>query len=240
MTGAFLNALGILLGALLGVARREPLRLRTQKSYQSALAAATAFCGLQLIWLNLSGNFSTVVKQLFITVLAIVLGSQLGKILGLQKISNRLGRHASHLLTRAGENPTAGSADGFWAATILFCAAPMGLIGALTDGLGDSFFPLAIKGVMDGLAMASFVKTLRWPIALSVLPVFCFLSGLTWLAQHHLTAGLTNPALMHSFNAAAGLILCAITLLILQVRRVDIANYLPALVLAPLLTHWLD
>ena len=240
MIGAFLNALGILLGALFSVVRRDPLKLRTQKSYQSALGAATAFCGLQLVWLNIRGNFSTVGKQLFIAVLAVVLGSLLGKILGLQKISNRLGRYAAHLLTRAGENPAARSADGFWAATILFCAAPMGLIGALMDGLEDYFFPLAIKGVMDGLAMASFVKTLRWPIALTVLPVFFFLSGLTWLAQHHLTKGLTNPALMHSFNAAAGLILCAITLLILQVRRVEIANYLPALMLAPLLTHWLD
>lgn len=239
MTGAFLNALGILLGAFFGLARREPLTLRTQKSCQSALGAFTAFCGLQLVWLNVGGAFSVVVKQLFIAVLAIVLGSLLGKILGLQKISNRLGRHAAQLLTRAEKNPAARPADGFLAATILFCAAPMGIIGALTDGLGYYFYPLAIKGVMDGLAMTSFVKSHRWPVALAALPVFFFLSGLTWLAQHNLANALSNPALMHSFNAAAGLILCAITLLILQVRRVEIANFLPALALAPLLTHWL-
>ena len=237
--GAFLNALGILLGALFGLVRREPLTLRTQKSCQSALAAATAFCGLQLVWLNVSGTFTTVLKQLFLAVLAVVLGSLLGKILGLQKISNRLGRHAAQLLTRAEQNPAARPADGFVAATILFCAAPMGIIGALTDGLGLYFFPLAVKGVMDGLAMTSFVKSLRWPMALAAVPVFFFLCGLTWLAAHPFAGWLTNPALLHSFHVAAGLILCSITLLILQVRRVEVANYLPALALAPLLTHWL-
>ena len=175
--GAFLNAVAILLGALFGLVRREPLTLRTQKSCQSALGAFTAFCGLQLVWLNVSGSFTVVLTQLFLAVLAVVLGNLLGKILGLQKISNRLGRHAAQLLARAGENPATRPADGFWAATILFCAAPMGIIGALTDGLGYYFYPLAVKGVMDGLAMTSFVKSLRWPVAMSALPLFLFLNN---------------------------------------------------------------
>jgi len=239
MTGAFLNALGILLGALFGLARREPLTLRTQKSCQSALGAFTAFCGLQLVWLNINGNFTAMVKQIFIAVLALAFGSLLGKMIGLQKISNRLGRRAAELLTRAEKNPTAGTTDGFWAATILFCAAPMGIIGAVTDGLDGCFFPLAIKGMMDGLAMTSFVKSFRWPVALAAMPVGLFLTGLTWFAGHGLGGILTTPALVHSVNVAAGLILCIITLLILQVRRVEAANYLPALALAPLLTRWL-
>ena len=239
MIGAFLNALGILLGALFGLTRRQPLTLRTQKSCQSALGAFTAFCGLQLIWMNVGGNFSAVLKQLFLAVLAIILGNLLGKILGLQKISNRLGRYAAGLLARAEKIPPGRPGDGFWAVTILFCAAPMGIVGAVTDGLDNYFPPLAIKGVMDGLAMASFVKQYRWSAGLTAIPVCLFLAGLTWLAQHSLENVLATPALAHSVNTAAGLILCAITLVILQVRRVEIANYLPALALAPLLTRWL-
>jgi len=34
---------------------------------------------------------------------------------------------------------------------------------------------------------------------------------------------------------AAGLITCAVSLVIFEVRRVELANYLPALVVAPLL-----
>ena len=64
-------------------------------------------------------------------------------------------------------------ADGFCACTILFWAAPLGLLGAVADGLSGYFYLLAVKGVMDGLAMASFVKMFRWPAALSAVPVLC-------------------------------------------------------------------
>jgi hypothetical protein len=137
--GAFLNAFGILLGALLGLVGRRPLSARAEYRIKSALGAFIAFCGLQLVWQNVSGAFLPVVKQLFLAGLAVVLGSLLGKILGLQKISNRLGRQAAALLA-AGELPSARPVAGFLAATILFCAAPLGILGAVTDGLGGYFY----------------------------------------------------------------------------------------------------
>ena len=237
--GAFLNALGILLGALLGLAGRDNFSTRTQNQIRSALGAFTAFCGLQLLWLNVSGSALDVLKQLFLAGLAVVLGSLLGKLLGLQKISNWLGRRAAALLATAGKNPPGKPLAGLVAATTLFCAAPLGLLGSATDGLGDYFFPFALKAVMDGLAMASFVKMFRWPVALAAVPVFFFFNGLTlavhlwaqpWLAANHLL-----PAV----NAAAGLVICATVLVVLEIRRVELANYLPALVVAPLLAKLL-
>ena len=235
--GAFLNALGILFGALLGLTGRGGFSARTQNQIKSALGAFTAFCGLQLVWQNVSGNFVSVLKQLFLAGLAVVLGYLLGKILGLQKISNRLGRHAGTLLA-GGEVATGRAGEGLLAATILFSAAPLGILGAVTDGLTGYFFPLAVKSVMDGLAMMSFVRFFRWPVALAALPVLLFFNGLAlgvhawalpWLSAHN-----ALPAV----NAAAGLVICATALVVLQVRRVELANYLPALVVAPFLS-WL-
>jgi uncharacterized protein len=238
--GPSLNALGILIGAIFGLARREPLTPRTQKSFQSALGAFTAFCGLQLLWLNIGGSFPNVLKQLLIAVLAMVLGSVLGKVLGLQKMSNYIGRHAANLLAGPQKNLPARAADGFFAATILFCAAPLGLVGSVTDGLGNYFFPFVLKAVMDGLAMTSFVKMFRWPAALAAVPVWVFLNGLAAAVHAFVLPHLAAPALVPSVNTAAGLIICATTLVILQVRRVELANFLPALALAPLLTRWLS
>lgn len=238
MIGAFLNALGILLGALFGLAGRGQLSVRAQNQVKSALGAFIAFCGLQLVWLNVSGNFTTVLKQLFLALLAVVLGSLLGKILALQKMSNWLGRHAAALLA-AGESAVVRPAGGFIAATVLFCAAPLGILGAVTDGLAGYFFPLALKAVMDGLAMMSFVKLFRWPVALAAAPVFLFLNGIA-VAVHVLAQPwLDAHNLLHAVNAAAGLVVCATALVVLEVRRVELANYLPALALAPLLTRWL-
>ena len=116
MIGAFLNALGILLGALAGLAGRGELSARTQGWLKSALGAFTAFCGLQLVWQNIGGGFFHALKQLLLAGLAVVLGNLLGKILGLQKISNRLGRYAAGLLT-SGPSATGKKSGGFIAGT---------------------------------------------------------------------------------------------------------------------------
>ena len=238
MIGAFLNALGILLGALAGLAGRGELSARTQGWLKSALGAFTAFCGLQLVWQNIGGGFFHALKQLLLAGLAVVLGNLLGKILGLQKISNRLGRYAAGLLA-SGPSATGKKSGGFIAGTILFCAAPLGIVGAVTDGLGGYFFPLALKAVMDGLATVGFVKIFRWPAALAAVPVFFFLNdialavhafALPWLDAHHLVSAV---------NAAAGLVIGATALVVLEARRVELANYLPALAVAPLLARWL-
>jgi hypothetical protein len=121
----------------------------------------------------------------------------------------------------------------------------LGLLGAVTDGLptnGDQlgcYWLLAVKAVMDGLAMTGFVKIFGWPSALSAFPVFAFLGGITFACQFYANPFLAAHGLVDPVNAAAGLIACAIALMIFEVRRVELANFLPALAVAPLLAWWL-
>lgn len=236
MIGAFLNATGILLGALFGLMWTKPLSLRTQVFFRSGLGAFTALFGLRLIWENINGTVLPCLKQVLIVVLAVLLGYWLGKLLGLQKISNRIGRYAGHRFAVVQINPPGQPADGFLTASILFCAAPLGLIGAVTDGLSDYYFLLAIKAVMDALAMVSFMHVFRWPAALSAFSVYLFLNSLTLAVHYGVLPSLPSPALVTSINATAGILVCATALVVFEVRRVELANYLPALALAPLLT----
>ena len=236
--GASLNAIGILLGAIFGLARREPMPARTQFFFRNALGAFMVFFGLRLIYESVGGTFLSCLKQIFIAVLAVVFGYWLGKLLSLQKISNHLGRLAGNSIASAQKNPTRNSTDGFNACTILFCAAPLGIMGAVIDGLSGFFHFLAVKAVMDALAMVSFVKIFRWPSVLAAIPVFIFLSAISLASQFYAKPLLDAQSLTNSVNAAAGFIACIITVVIFEVRKVELANYLPALALAPLLA-WL-
>jgi uncharacterized membrane protein YqgA involved in biofilm formation len=236
--GAFLNAIGILLGGLFGLAQRGPLSARAQISFRNALGVATVFLAMRLVWLSVNGTFPSCLKQLFVAVLAIVLGNLLGRLLGFQKMSNYLGRHASRLISSAEADVSRKMADGFCACTILFWAAPLGLLGAVADGLSGYFYLLAVKGVMDGLAMTSFVKMFRWPAAMAAIPVFALLGFITLTCQLYARPFLEARHLVDPVNAAAGLAACAVALVIFEVRRVELANYLPSLVVAPLLA-WL-
>ena len=237
MTGAFLNALGILLGALFGLAQRAPLSARTQDFFRRALGAATVFFGLRLVWLHVHGAFWPCAKQLFIALVAVTLGNWIGRLLRLQKISNRLGRHASRAIASAQTGPSRKSGQGFIACVVLFCAAPLGLIGAVTDGLSGDFYLLAVKAVMDGLATSGFVKMFGWPAALSAFPVYAFIGTITLACQFYAKPLLDAHGLADSVHVAGGLIACAVALVIFEVRKVELANYLPALAVAPLLTR---
>jgi uncharacterized membrane protein YqgA involved in biofilm formation len=233
--GAFLNAAGILLGALFGLVRREPFSARAQFLFRNVLGAATVFFGLQLVWLGTSGTFLSVLKQLFLAALAVLLGNWLGRLLRLQKISNRLGHQAHQQIVTAQTGARVGNTDGFSACAILFCAAPLGILGAVADGLSGYFWLLAVKALMEGLAMSAFVKLFRWPSSLSAIPVFVFLAAITLACQIYAKPYLDSQHLTGSILCATGLVTCAVSLVIFETRRVELANYLPALVIAPLL-----
>ena len=108
---------------------------------------------------------------------------------------------------------------------------------SLPDGLGHHYQPLAVKAFMDGLAAMAFVPAFRWGVVLSALPVLAWqgtlsllaLAALPWLTQH----GLVAP-----INAIAGLLISFVSLIIFQTMRVEIADYLPAIIVAPAL-YWL-
>lgn len=239
MIGAFLNALGILLGAFYGLVSRGPVSAVSQSFFKAGLGVFTVFAGLRLIYVNVPSGFGPGLKVLLIGAAATVLGSWIGKLLHLQTLSNRLGRFAGNLINEAQAKPPGSGANGWAAATILFSAAPLGFLGAVTDGTTGFFYILALKALMDGLAMISFVKIFRWPVALAAVPVYLFLYGLSMAIHVWALPGLESHHLTASLNVTAGFLACIVTVVIFGVRKVELANYLPALVVAPALAWWL-
>jgi uncharacterized membrane protein YqgA involved in biofilm formation len=238
-TGAFLNAIGILVGAMIGLSQHKPLTLRSQLLYRNAIGGLTIFFGLRLIYVSLEGTFLPCLKQLLIALLSVLLGFWVGKLFRIQKISNHLGRMAGKIITAAQHQTAPNSADAFNACAILFCAAPLGIIGAIVDGLSDYYYLLGVKAVMDALAMTGIMKIFRWPAALSAFPVLVFFSAVSLAVELYVKPFLT-PAELDSISVTAGLLACIITVVIFEVRKVELANYLPALAVAPLLVKLLD
>jgi uncharacterized membrane protein YqgA involved in biofilm formation len=72
---------------------------------------------------------------------------------------------------------------------------------------------------------------------LSAFPVFAFLGAVTFVCHVHALPWLERHGLIDSVNLTAGLITGAVALVVFEVRKVELANYLPALALAPLLSR---
>lgn len=238
VTGTYLNVAGIVAGGLLGLARPKPLANATQFFAKTTLGALTVFFGLRLVWLSFNGSMLQVLKQFGVVLLSLSLGKLIGQFLQLQKKSNHLGRFARERLAAGKPGAADRFVTGFKVCTALFCAAPIGLLGAVHDGLSDYIAPLAIKAAMDGLAAMSFVSIFGWGVLFSAVPVLvlqgtislaCARLALPFLEAHNLT---------DSVNATGGFLVFCVALVIFEVRKIQVTDYLPALAIAPLLTWW--
>ena len=128
------------------------------------LGVFVTYAGLNTAWSAFNGSFGQIMKQIGIVLLALVLGNLAGKSLRLQKAFNSLGQYAKERIAKARPTDPSRLSEGFVTCSLLFCAAPLAILGALQDGFTGDFKPLAIKSVMDGLATMAFARTFGWGV----------------------------------------------------------------------------
>lgn len=236
MIGSILNATGIVIGGILGLSLKQPLSAANQAFFKLVLGALTVFLGLRLTWLSLEGPFLRGLKQLGIVVLALMLGKLTGRLLRIQKFSNRLGGFARARIEQSGQADANRFSDGFNTCVALYCAAPLAVLGAVSEGLSGYYLPLVVKAVMDGLATMSFAVSFGWGVILSALPVLAWQGTITLAAKG--LAPLLGIEMLNSINATVGLLVFSVALVMLELKKIELADYLPSLAFAPLLT-WL-
>lgn len=238
MLGTIVNATAIVAGGIFGLCSRKQPSVAFQNYLKLVLGCAAVFFGLRMMWAGVNGSWLQAGQQLLIALLALIIGRLLGKILRLQKISNHWGRSARTAISRATSENTPAWSDGFNTCAILFCAAPLATLGAVADGLGNHYQPLLVKAAMDGLAALGFAALFRWSVALAALPVLAYQGTLTLLCAQYAQPFLEQRDLLNSVVATDGLLVVFVGLVIFEVRRIELADYFPALAVAPLLT-WL-
>jgi len=235
MIGTILNAAGILAGGIAGSIRRKPLSPVTESFWKVTLGAFTVFYGLRLTWMSLNGPASHILKQMLIVILSLSLGRLAGRLLRLQATSNGLGQTARTRINSATPQMPQRASEGFKVCAVLFCAAPLGIVGAITDGVSDYFYPLAIKSVMDGLAAMGLARLFGASVAFAALPVFAFQGTITLACAEGLSPTLRQGWLGDAVGATGGFLIFSVALVILQLKKIALADYLPSLLFAVLL-----
>jgi uncharacterized membrane protein YqgA involved in biofilm formation len=238
MIGTILNVTGILVGGIAGLIRRRPLSPASESYFKVLLSVFTVFYGLRLTWTSLGGTFLEISKQILIAIVALILGKLSGRALGLQLLSNRLGQYARSRIAATTTRKPATPGDGFTTCALLFCAAPLGILGSIQDGLSLSqyFYPLAIKAFVDGLAAMGFIDIFGWGVLLSALPVLAVQGTITLVCAGLLEPFLLAHNLINPINTVGGLLVFSVALVMLGLRRIELTDYLPSLIVAPLLS----
>ena len=110
----------------------------------------------------------------------------------------------------------------------------MTILGSLQDGLKGDYSLLAIKAVLDGFASLAFASTLGVGVLFSVIVILVYQGGISLLAAQLST--IVTPAMMAEMTAAGGVLLLGIAISsLLEIKKIRVGNFLPALVIAPLI-----
>src|SRR5512143_1537033 len=232
MTGTILNIITILVGGGLGMLFGSRIPERLKQTVVSGMGLFTGAMGLQM-FLKTS-NPLIVLGSLLI---GILLGEWWKIEDGLEGLGKRLEQRFAG--GAAGEVPEeTGSSSrfvrGFLIASLLFCIGPMTILGSINDGLRGDYNLLAVKSVLDGFASLAFASTLGVGVLFSSLVVLVYQGGISLLAAQ-LSAVLSDP-MIAEMTATGGVILVGLALSsLLEIKRIRVGNFLPALAVAPLI-----
>ena len=233
--GTIINVLAILFGAGIGVALGHRLPEKISRTLTDALGLIVLVIGaLNLAALGDSSFVAAVTSAgtLLVVLASLVIGSILGSVLRIEQRLSHFGSWLQLKASRGGDKEK--FIEGFVNASLLFTIGPMAVLGALQDGLGQGFDVLALKSSLDGLTSVAFAAALGWGVAFAAIPVGLWQGLLTLLAAS--AGALMSDALVASITATGGVLLLGTGLRVLQIRMISVADMLPALVLAPLIT----
>jgi uncharacterized membrane protein YqgA involved in biofilm formation len=226
MTGTLINIAAVLLGGTLGMLIGARLPDRVRESVLWAL-------GLFVIALGVKLTFDS--QNALITLGSVLLGGLLGEWWQIEDRMKGLGAWLEGRFARSAT--TEGAArfiKGFVSASLIFCVGPMTILGAIQDGLTGNYELLAIKSLLDGFAALAFSASLGVGVLFSVIVILVYQGGLSLLAG--LAQSLLTTSMINEMTAVGGLLLMAIGVgALLELRPIRVANYLPALAIAPVI-----
>lgn len=240
--GTLVNVATIVGGSAIGVLLGSRLPEKTNRTVTEALGLLTIVLGgLNLMSLSDKGFVAAAgaVGTFMIVIFAMLLGAITGSLAGIERRLESFGGWLQQRLSRGRQ--TTGDArerfiTGYVDASLIFAIGPMAILGSMSDGMGHGPNTLIIKAILDGFACIAFAASLGWGVAASAITVGVWQGFITLVAMF---AGNFIPgSMIASITATGGVLMLAISLRLLNIKPIAVADMLPALAFAPLLT-WL-
>lgn len=215
--GVTVNCIAVLLGGVLGAILKNyfPERLKS---------ALPNIFGLSAITMGV--YFIIRLESLSAVVLAVILGTVVGELLGLEEnLLTGLRNLEKRMPVRLGEDEL----DILISLIILFCFSGTGIFGAMNSAMTGDHSVLYAKAIMDFFTAIIFGTTAGFLVGLIAIPQFAVGALLFWGASY-LLPGVTE-VMLANFKACGGIITLAVGLKISNIKKTSVLNILPSLLL---------
>jgi uncharacterized membrane protein YqgA involved in biofilm formation len=212
--GTIVNALSIILGSLVGLFFKGRISDKYSQTIMHAIGLAVVLIGLK-----------TALKTdaILMVISSLAIGSLLGELL---RIEDRLDEFGNWLGRRISKDSQSIS-KGFVSASLLYCVGAMAIVGAMESGLSGNHQTLYAKSILDGIGSVIFASTLGVGVMFAAASVFVYQGLIT------VTAGsisqLLLPEVVAQMSSVGGLLILAIGIGLLEIKKLKIGNMLPAM-----------
>jgi len=217
LTGTLVNTGAILAGSLIGISAGKFLPERIKTIAMQALGLSVVLIGLRMA---LSG------KEPIIAIGCVLLGAITGELIKIEQGVERIGEW----LKARFRSDSSTFVQGFVSASILYLTGAMMIVGSIQDGTVGDASTLYIKSLLDGVASIAFSSSLGIGVAFSALSVLLVQGSITLLSSKLLF--LQNPAVLDAVTASGGILILGIGTNLLELTKIRIGNFLPALLYA--------
>lgn len=231
--GTLVNVLAILVGSSLGILAGSRISRKSQSLITDVLGLITALgatSALSPLWSPLFESALPKGSSLLVILAAMLIGGLLGSALSLETRLDSFGENLRKRFRASHESPFI---EGFVSASLLFVIGPLAILGSVSDGMSQGINQLILKSSLDFFAALAFASTLGWGVAASAIPVAIYQG--TWTLFGLALGSVLSQYQIDAMTICGGLMLVCISLRLLDIKKIPVANLLPALAIAPLM-----
>ncbi len=215
MIGTLVNTTSVIVGSLIGLFINNRLNERYTKIVFNTLGIFTLYLGVKMA---LEG------KQMLFIIFSLILGALTGEWLQLEERTNNLSQKLKSRLKITNKHFTEGLITSF----LMFCMGSMTILGAMEEGFGNPPNLLLTKSVMDGFSSIALSSGLGIGVMFSAILLLLYQGGLTLLAAQ--LKDVLTPDIIAELTATGGILLIALGINILEIKKIKVLNLTPALV----------
>lgn len=223
MIGTIANTLAIVIGCIIGLILKDHFPKKI---------SLILFQGIGLVSLILGIQMTVQAREILFIIIALFTGSIIGELMDIEMRLEKAGEKIKSLFKhlKGKENFT----EGFITTSLLFCVGSMAIMGAIEEGFTGNPNILLAKSALDLVSSMVFAASLGVGVLFSAIPVFLYQGIITQIA--FLVRNWITPDIINEMTAVGGVLIIGLSLSILDIKKIKVANLLPSLLIIILLT----
>jgi len=206
----------VVVGGSVGLLFHSRLPERITKTFFQAIGLFTLFLGFSM---------SLKTEKPLLLVFSLIIGALFGTLLKLQERMEQSGVTLQEKLKLKGGKFSEGLVTSF----LMFCMGSMTILGAIEEGLGNEPKLLLIKSLMDGFSSIALAAAMGVGVLFSIVPLLIYQGGLTLLAAWFGQS--VSELMINEITATGGILLIGLGITILGIKKIDVLNLIPALLI---------